>query len=198
MKLKTIIAVVVLCSFVSGNMQAQSLSDILGKAKSAISTITGAESNNVTGTWVYESTKVNFTSDNLLAQAGSKLVSSKIEDQINSILNKYGLTPQNLTLAFAEDGNYTCSFTGDSAKITKGKYSFKDGKLVLTPSVLKKDISINAKSGNALDLTCNDDKLLTLVQGLSSLKTENSTIKTISEIAKNYDGMQIGLTFKKK
>ena len=42
MKLKTIIAVVVLCSFVSGNMQAQSLSDILGKAKSAISTITGA------------------------------------------------------------------------------------------------------------------------------------------------------------
>ena len=78
MKLKTIIAVVVLCSFVSGNIQAQSLSDILGKAKSAISTITGAESNNVTGTWVYESTKVNFTSDNLLAQAGSKLVSSKI------------------------------------------------------------------------------------------------------------------------
>ena len=179
-------------------MQAQSLSDILGKAKSAISTITGAESNNVTGTWVYESTKLNFTSDNLLAQAGSKLVSSKIEDQINSILNKYGLTPQNLTLAFADDGNYTCSFTGDSAKVTKGKYSFKDGKLVLTPSVLKKDISINAKSGNALDLTCNVDKLLTLVQGLSSLKTENSTIKTISEIAKNYDGMQIGLTFKKK
>ena len=198
MLLKLISATFIFCSVSFCNLQAQSLSDILAKAKSAISSITGSSTDKITGTWIYESADIKFTSDNLLAQAGGKLASSKIESQINSILEKQGIAPNDLTLTFSDDSTYTCTFKKDSQKTAKGTYLFKDDQLTFTPALSKKAITTTANLGSSLEITCNADKILTLVQGLSTLQTNSSAISTIATMAKNYSGMQIGLKFKKK
>lgn len=199
MKHKAILALITvsLSSSFCG-VQAQDLAGIISKAKSAASAMTGKNTGNISGTWVYESSAINFTSDNILARAGGKLVSSKLESRINSALKKHGLTPDNLTLKLAADSTYTCSFKAGAGKETKGKYALQGNRLTFIPSHSKKEISVNAKTGSKLELTCNADRLMTLIQGLSTLKTENATIKAIAELAKNYSGMQVGLTFKKK
>lgn len=112
--------------------------------------------------------------------------------------NKYGLTPSKLTITFASDSTYTCSFKGDSTKVTSGTYSFSDGKLVLIPTLMKEEITLSAKVSSELEINFNANKLLTLLQGISSLKTENSTIATVGKLLENYSGLQIGLKFKKK
>lgn len=198
MKLKLLTAAVLLCSASLCNVQAQSLSSILSKAKSVISSLTGTSSNSLTGTWVYEGADINFSSDNILAKAGGTLASSKIESQINNILKKYGLAPSNLTLTFADDSTYTGTLKANSAKSMKGTYTYADNKLTLTPSLSKKSISTTAKVGSSLELTCNADKLLSLIQGLSSVSSASTTLSTLSSLAKNYTGMQIGLKFKKQ
>ena len=98
MKLKLIIAAAVM-AFGTINTASAQISNIFSKIKSAVSETLGTSSNNIEGTWVYSGADVEFTSDNILAQAGGKLTSSKIEKSINNALNKYGIAPDKLSPA---------------------------------------------------------------------------------------------------
>ena len=108
MKLKLIIAAAVM-AFGTINTASAQISNIFSKIKSAVSETLGTSSNNIEGTWVYSGADVEFTSDNILAQAGGKLTSSKIEKSINNALNKYGIAPDKLSLTFDKDSTYTCT-----------------------------------------------------------------------------------------
>ena len=198
MKLKLIIAAAVM-AFGTINTASAQISNIFSKIKSAVSETLGTSSNNIEGTWVYSGADVEFTSDNILAQAGGKLTSSKIEKSINNALNKYGIAPDKLSLTFDKDSTYTCTY---STHKTQGTYTFKDGKLCLKPSQYSgRTITTNATGGSSLKLTCDADKVLSLAQMISSKvasQGQSSTLSIISQLAKNYKGMKVGLKFKKK
>ena len=198
MKLKFLVASV-LVAFGTANTASAQISSIFSKIKSAISETLGTSSNNIEGTWVYSGADVEFTSDNILAQAGGKLTSAKIEKSINNALNKYGIAPNKLSLTFGKDSTYTCAY---SSRTTQGTYTFTDGKLCLKPSQYSgRKITTNAKGGSTLKLTCDADKVLSLAQMISSKvasQGQNSTLSIISQLAKNYKGMKVGLKFNKK
>ena len=198
MKLKIIIASV-LVAFGTTNTASAQISSIFSKIKSAVSETLGTSSNNIEGTWVYSGADVEFTSDNILAQAGGKLTSSKIEKSINNALNKYGIAPNKLSLTFNKDSTYTCTY---SSRTTQGTYTFTDGKLCLKPSQYSgRTITTNATGGSTLKLTCDADKVLTFAQMISSKvasQGQSSTLSIISQLAKNYKGMKVGLKFNKK
>lgn len=198
MKLKLIIAAAVM-AFGTINTASAQISNIFSKIKSAVSETLDTSSNNIEGTWVYSGADVEFTSDNILAQAGGKLTSSKIEKSINNALNKYGIAPDKLSLTFDKDSTYTCTY---STHKTQGTYTFKDGKLCLKPSQYSgRTITTNATGGSSLKLTCDADKMLSLAQMISSKvasQGQSSTLSIISQLAKNYKGMKVGLKFKKK
>ena len=198
MKLKIIIASV-LVAFGTANTASAQISNIFSKIKTAVSETLGTNSNKIEGTWVYSGADVEFASDNILAQAGGKLTSAKIEKSINNALNKYGIAPNKLSLTFEKDSTYTCTY---SSRTTQGTYTFKDGKLCLKPSQYSgRTITTNATGGSTLKLTCDADKVLTFAQMISSKvasQGQNSTLSIISQFAKNYKGMKVGLKFKKK
>ena len=185
MKLKLIIAAAVM-AFGTVNTASAQISNIFSKIKSAVSETLGTSSNNIEGTWVYSGADVEFTS-------------SKIEKSINNALNKYGISPDKLSLTFDKDSTYTCTY---STHKTQGTYTFKDGKLCLKPSQYSgRTITTNATGGSSLKLTCDADKVLSLAQMISSKvasQGQSSTLSIISQLAKNYKGMKVGLKFKKK
>lgn len=202
MKAKTLIALSFISAASLQTASAQSITDIFNTAKNAVtSALSGTESKSgsIAGTWVYSGADVEFSSDNVLSNLGGKVASSKIESTINSALTKYGISPSKLSLTFAADSTYTCSYDKRSMK---GSYLYSKDKLTLRPTTLSgKGITTDASSGNTLKITCNADKVLTLAQmlgGQVASKSSNTTIALISKLAKNYKGMKVGLKFKKQ
>lgn len=200
MKLKT--TIIMMAIFAIGsftNVYAQDVSSIFSKVKSAISNISRDNAGKLEGTWIYSGADIEFSSDNILAQAGGKLTSAKIEKSINSTLNKYGIAPNKLSLTFGKDSTYTGLYSNHT---TKGTYLYSKGKLILKPSAYSgKTITTNAAAGNTLKITCDANKVLSLAQMIGSKvagQTQNSTLAIISQLSKNYKGMKVGLKFKKK
>ena len=75
------------------NSQAQSWSDLLNKdnISKVVNAITGTtESIDMTGTWNYKGSAVEFESDNLLMKAGGAAAATMAENKLNEQLSKIG------------------------------------------------------------------------------------------------------------
>ena len=76
------------------NSQAQSWSDLLNKdnISKVVNAITGTtESIDMTGTWNYKGSAVEFESDNLLMKAGGAAAATMAENKLNEQLSKIGI-----------------------------------------------------------------------------------------------------------
>jgi len=187
-------------------MAAQDLSDILnsvmggGSGSDVVSTLTSvfssdkqATAQNVVGTWTYMEPAIVFSSDNILARAGSKIASDKIEAKIQEQLSKYGIKPGAFTMTFKEDGTFTETLAG---KTTKGKWTVKNSKLVLTIAGIKALNITTQVSGRDMQFVTDATKLLTFFKTLGA-KSSNSQIKTVTSLMKSINGMQAGITMRR-
>ena len=99
MMMKAVMMMVMLMVGVS--VQAQDISDVLnsvlgGSGDDAVSNLTSifsskkqATKENVIGTWSYTEPAIVFTSDNILAKAGSKIAANKLEKKIQEYLTRW-------------------------------------------------------------------------------------------------------------
>ena len=187
-------------------MAAQDLSDILnsvmggGSGSDVVSTLTSvfssdkqATAQNVVGTWTYMEPAIVFSSDNILARAGSKIASDKIEAKIQEQLSKYGIKPGAFTMTFNEDGTFTETLSG---KTTKGKWTVKNSKLMLTIAGVRALAITTQVSGRDMQFVTDASKLLTFFKTLGA-KSSNSQIKTVTSLMKSINGMQAGITMRK-
>lgn len=187
-------------------MAAQDLSDILnsvmggGSGSDVVSTLTSvfssdkqATAQNVVGTWTYMEPAIVFSSDNILARAGSKIASDKIEAKIQEQLSKYGIKPGAFTMTFNEDGTFTETLSG---KTTKGKWTVKNSKLMLTVAGVRALAITTQVSGRDMQFVTDATKLLTFFKTLGA-KSSNSQIKTVTSLMKSINGMQAGITMRR-
>ena len=187
-------------------MAAQDLSDILnsvmggGSGSDVVSTLTSvfssdkqATAQNVVGTWTYMEPAIVFSSDNILARAGSKIASDKIEAKIQEQLSKYGIKPGAFTMTFNEDGTFTETLSG---KTTKGKWAVKNSKLMLTIAGVRALAITTQVSGRDMQFVTDATKLLTFFKTLGA-KSSNSQIKTVTSLMKSINGMQAGITMRR-
>lgn len=76
------------------NSRAQSWADLLNKdnISKVVNAITGnTETIDMTGTWSYKSSAVEFESDNLLMKAGGAAAATMAENKLNEQLSKIGI-----------------------------------------------------------------------------------------------------------
>ena len=204
---KTIIrlAAVAVLLFGSNSIQAQSLlgslknvlsgtEDVASGLASIFSSSKQATADNIVGTWVYESPAIVFQSDDLLSKAGTAIASKKLETKLQKTLTKYGIAPGNFTITFKSDGTFSETIKG---KTYSGKWTVKDSKLVLTYALKSMTITTQ-KDGNNLLFVTDATKLLTLLQTLGAKTATSSSLSTITSLAKNIKGMQVGITLVKK
>lgn len=169
-------------------------SDLVSSLTSVFSSDKQAKKNNIIGTWSYTEPAIVFTSDNLLAKAAAKVASNKVEKKLQEQLSKYGIQPGTFTMTFNEDGTFTETLKG---KTTKGKWAIKDSKLQLTIAGVK-TLSITTQiDGKDMQFVTDATKLLNLFKTLGA-KSSNANISTVASLMKSVNGMQAGITLRKK
>lgn len=201
---RTLIIGVILC-LAGETVYAQSLTDLLKKAKESetlknvVETVTGQTfSVDVTGTWTYSGTAVKFKSDDLLKSTAATLAASQVEEKLDEYVAKVGVKAGTFSFTFNEDKTFTASVKGKSFN---GTYAVSEDFKTMTLqfgrtfSLKPFTASISATSSQ-LDLLFDADRLLELLGKLTA-SSSNSTLQTIGTVVNQYDGMQLGLELKK-
>ena len=104
------IAFIAVFMLMATNSQAQSWSDLLNKdnISKVVNAITGTtESIDMTGTWSYKGSAVEFESDNLLMKAGGAAAATMAENKLNEQLSKIGIKDGQMSFTFNADSTFT-------------------------------------------------------------------------------------------
>ena len=177
--------------------RAQSLKDLLNKdnIEKVVNAVTNNKTVQMTGTWTFTGSALEFESDNLLQQAGGTLAASAVEKKLDEQLNKIGIKPGELSFTFNTDSTFVATI---GSKPLNGTYSY-DTSTQKVNLKLAKIVGLSAKvncTSNQMNLLFNADKLLQLLTFLSC-KSNNNTLKSIGSLAESYDGMLVGLGLEK-
>lgn len=146
-------------------------------------------------TWKYKSPGCAFTSENLLAKAGGEIAAKKVEEKLSTYYQKAGFNSSNTYFKFNEDGTFNAKIDGKS---WSGTYTF-DEKTYAIDLKGRLLLSLNGfatKNTSGISILFESKKLLTIIQTLTAL-SGNTTLGTIGEISKNYDGIRVGFDLSK-
>lgn len=192
-------SLIVLC-IAASTCNAQSWKDLLNKEniEKVVNAISdNAVSVNLEGTWVYTGAAIEFESDNLLAKAGGKVAATTAEKKLNETLAKIGIKEGVTNYTFKADSTFTALL---GKKTMTGTYSYdtdnKEVQMKLLRGILSSTAKVNYTS-SSIDLLFDADKLLKLLTYISS-RSNNTTLKAISSLSENYDGMLMGFSLQKK
>lgn len=175
----------------TGNSQT---GDLINSLTSVFSSDKQATRDNIIGTWSYTEPAIVFESDNLLTKTAAKIAANKMEDKLQTYLNKYGIKPGTFSMTFNEDGTYTRTLKG---KTVKGTWKVEDSKLKLTILGIK-TLSVTTQiDGKDMQFVTDATKLLNLFKSFGA-KSNDSNIQTVTKLMKSVKGMQAGITLRKQ
>ena len=191
------LAVVSALLLVTTNVQAQSWKDLFNKdnIEKVVNAVTGNQTIDMTGTWTYSGSAIEFESDNLLQKAGGAAAAAVAEKKLDEQLAKVGIKDGQVGFTFNADSTFTSTV---GKRTMTGTYSYDATDKVVHLryfKLLNMNAKVNCTSTN-MDLLFNSDKLLKLIAFISS-KSSSTTLKTISSLADSYDGMMLGFALKK-
>ena len=191
------LAVVSALLLVTTNVQAQSWKDLFNKdnIEKVVNAVTGNQTIDMTGTWTYSGSAIEYESDNLLQKAGGAAAAAVAEKKLDEQLAKVGIKDGQVSFTFNADSTFTSTV---GKRTMTGTYSYDATDKVVHLryfKLLNMNAKVNCTSTN-MDLLFNSDKLLKLIAFISS-KSSSTTLKTISSLADSYDGMMLGFALKK-
>lgn len=178
--------------------RAQSLSDLFNKdnISKVVNAITGnTQAIDMTGTWNYQGSAVEFESDNLLMKAGGVAAANMAESKLNEQLSKIGINEGQMSFTFNADSTFTSTV---GKKQLSGTYSYNASTKQVELKYLRL-LNLHAKvncTSSSLELLFNSDKLLKLITFIGS-KSSSTALQTVSSLANSYDGMMLGFQLTK-
>jgi hypothetical protein len=182
----------------SGSMKAQSLGDVLNSktVNEAVSKVSGAATStkpqSIVGVWKYKGAACAFESDNVVAKMGSKVVTDKIEQELDSYCKQAGFNPASSNFIFTAKGTFVNSV--GTQKYT-GSYTYNkvNGALVLNYQQLTVSINGNVIAENGItSLLFDANKMMKLVSSMSSNTSAEETVKSISTMLNECKGVKVG------
>ena len=173
----------------SGILSGVDTTSALGNILGSVLGVNRVSEANLVGTWKYTAPGCAFTSDNLLAKAGGEVAAQKIKSQLLPHYQSPGISAGNTLFTFKEDKTFSGKLAG---KAISGTYTYdpQTGAINLKTLLLSMNgyITLTTKG---ISLLFESQKILSVMQTLGAL-SGNTTIGTISEISKNYDGVRVG------
>lgn len=185
----------------SGSSDDTNSGGILGAIGGLISNVTANNKfsvDDIVGTWNYTSPAVSFESDNALMKIGGAGAATAVEDKLSPYYKQLGFNKTVLTVE--ADHSFTMKLGLLSLKGTIEKDETDNG-LVFNFSAFGK-ISLGkvkahaTKSGSTLNLTFDATRLIEILTKISS-KLNINTLKTVTSLLDNYDGIYMGFKLKK-
>lgn len=197
-------AVFVLCGCMvggtgTGNNAGNILGSILGAATNAntignilydvigYNKLTQAD---LVGSWQYYQPGCAFTTENLLAKAGGHVAATKAKEDLAPTYQKLGITSANTYFQFAENGQFAGKIDGQPLS---GTYTFDatDQSIQMKTLLLTIKGYVN-RNPQGISLLFESKKLLSVLQTIAAV-SGNSTLSSVGELTKNYDGIRLGL-----
>lgn len=141
------------------------------------------------GTWYYTAPACAFTSENLLAKAGGAVAAENCKEKLLPVYNSLGISSQNTQFQFTQDHKFAGKFKGIPLS---GSYTYdpSSGTLRLQ-TVLFSTNAYVTRTTNGMGLTFESKNLLKVLQAAAAL-SGNSTLQTVGELSKQYDGVRLG------
>lgn len=198
--IKSLLAVVAFTFAASAN--AQSLSDVLNAVKQTAVKATGATISEKTlaGTWKYQSPAIEFESADVLKSLGGSALSSKINSRMEGVFTKVGLKKNVATFTFNSDKTF--KYYVSSKNTGSGTWELKGSTLTLSyTTYLKKKRTVTGTvsyDGTNMELLLDANKLMDFINSVGTAASKYSTtINSLNTLIGSYDGMKVGLKFKK-
>lgn len=190
-----VLCAVVLMGMASIQADAQDLKSILTGVAKAVVGDKATTSSSIIGTWKYVGPQCQFESESLLAKAGGEVAAKEVEEKMQTVYDKVGMSGCEYT--FNEDGTY--SYTLKKRKMS-GTYTFDDQEKTITMKgkLGVKTVAHVTVTGNDMSLVFNADKLMSVLKTITGAASKvNSTAATINSVAGSYDGLMLGFDLKK-
>ena len=178
-----------------GNANAQDLKSILTGVAKAVVGDKATTSSSIIGTWKYVGPQCQFESENLLAKAGGEVAAKEVEEKMQTVYDRIGMSGCEYT--FNEDGTYSYTL---KKRTMSGTYTFDDKEKTIT---MKGKLGVNTVAhvtviGSDMSLVFNADKLMSVLKTITGTVSKvNSTAATINSVAGSYDGLMLGFDLKK-
>ena len=173
----------------SGGTATQAGVSTVGNVLASVLGLNKVAGENLVGSWKYTQPGCAFTSDNLLAKAGGEVAAAKIKSQLQTQYLKLGINNTNTFFTFNEDKSFTAKVGGKSLS---GSYTYDpaSGQITLKTLLFTLNGYVTANL-QGISLLFESEKLLSIFQTVAAV-SGNTTLSTVGEISKSYDGVRLG------
>ena len=147
----------------------------------------------IIGTWSYVEPACAFTSKNLLAKAGGSVAAKTVNEKLLPVYKSLHISSGNTQLTFNENGQFTGKIGGFPMS---GTYTFDATNGLVKMKSLTTFTAHLTRSTHGMNFTFESKKILTLLQTVSAL-SGNTSLSTIGDISKQFNGVRLGFAMKK-
>ena len=147
----------------------------------------------IIGKWSYVEPACAFTSENLLAKAGGSVAAKTVNEKLLPVYNSLRISSGNTQLTFNENGQFTGKIGGFPMS---GTYTFDAANGLVKMKSLATFTAHLTRSTQGMNFTFESKKILTLLQTVSAL-SGNTSLSTIGDISKQFNGVRLGFAMKK-
>ncbi len=147
------------------------------------------QENELYGTWAYAKPACAFTSENLLAKAGGAVAAQNCLEKLLPVYNSVGINSENTLFQFTQDHQFAAKLKGIPLS---GSYAYdpSSGTIRLQTMLFSTNAYIT-RTASGLGITFESKNLLKVLQAAAAL-SGNSTLQTVGELSKQYDGVRLG------
>ena len=141
------------------------------------------------GSWYYTEPACAFTSEKLLAKAGGAIAAQNCKEKLQPVYRGVGISSQNTQFQFTQDHQFAAKVKGIPMS---GTYSFdpSTGTIKLQTMLFSANAYIT-RTTHGLGLTFESKNLLKVLQ-VAAAMSGNSTLQTVGELSKQYEGVRLG------
>lgn len=141
------------------------------------------------GTWYYTQPGCAFTSENLLAKAGGAVAAETCKEKLLPVYNTLGISGQNTQFMFTQDHQFKAVLKGIPLS---GTYTYdpSNSTIKVKTTLFSSNVYVT-RTTNGLAYTLESKNLLKVLQAAAAL-SGNSTLQTVGDLSKQFDGVRLG------
>ena len=176
------------------------LGSILSDVAGALGLAGNLKPQDLVGTWKYNRPAVEFKSDNFLMKAGGVAASQTVEGKLEPYYKMTGI--ENMILTVNNDLTFSMklklgSLSGTITQSEDGKQLFFNFAMLNSINIGTVEAFVTKKTSSEIAITYDVSGLISILEKVGSI-SGNSSLKTLTSLLGQYDGMTAGFDLKKQ
>lgn len=141
------------------------------------------------GAWCYTQPGCAFTSENLLAKAGGAVAAETCKEKLLPVYNTLGISSQNTQFQFTQDHQFQAYLKGIPIS---GTYTYdpSSSTIKIKTMLFSSNVYVT-RTTSGLAFTFESKNLLKVLQAIAAV-SGNSTLQTVGDLSKQFDGVRLG------